>query len=63
MSANLYRLGVHAIFGSFILGTVVPRRNRFAASLIERIEDIVVVLLLPLYFTYSGLRTEVGSLR
>eukprot|EP01114_Cavostelium_apophysatum_P020183 TRINITY_DN6698_c0_g2_i1.p1 TRINITY_DN6698_c0_g2~~TRINITY_DN6698_c0_g2_i1.p1 ORF type:complete len:497 (-),score=112.18 TRINITY_DN6698_c0_g2_i1:1097-2587(-) len=55
-------IGVHAIFGSFILGVVVPRRNHFAAALSERIEDLVVVIFLPLYFTFSGLRTDIGAL-
>jgi Kef-type K+ transport system membrane component KefB len=56
-------IGVHAIFGAFILGVVVPRQNQFAQALTERIEDLVVVVLLPFYFTYSGLRTDIGSLR
>jgi len=55
-------IGVHAIFGSFILGVIVPRENQFAKYFIERIEDIVVIVFLPLYFTFSGLRTNVGSL-
>lgn len=55
-------IGVHAIFGSFILGIIVPRRNHVAHAMIERIEDLVVVILLPLYFTFSGLRTDIGSL-
>ena len=59
---NLTSSGVHAMFGAFILGIAVPRRNRFAASLIERIEDLVVIVFLPLYFTFSGLRTNIGSL-
>lgn len=54
--------GVHAIFGAFILGIVVPRQNQFAHALTERIEDLVVVILLPFYFTYSGLRTDIGTL-
>lgn len=55
--------GVHAIFGGFILGVIVPRKNKFAHALTERIEDLVVIVLLPFYFTYSGLRTDIGSLK
>jgi len=55
-------IGVHAIFGSFILGVVTPRKGRFAECLTERIEDLVVIVLLPLYFTFSGLRTDIGAL-
>jgi len=55
-------IGVHAIFGSFILGIIIPRTYGFAEQLIERIEDLVVIILLPLYFTYSGLRTNIGSI-
>jgi Kef-type K+ transport system membrane component KefB len=55
-------IGVHAIFGAFVLGIVTPRRKQFASKLTKRIEDIVVVILLPLYFTFSGLRTDISSL-
>ena len=44
------------------MGVIIPREGPFATWLAERIEDIVVLLLLPLYFTYSGLRTALGSL-
>lgn len=56
-------IGVHSIFGAFILGIVVPRQNNFAHNFAERIEDLVVIIFLPLYFTYSGLRTNIGGLR
>jgi len=55
-------IGVHAIFGAFILGVVTPRKGRFAESITEKIEDLVVIILLPLYFTFSGLRTNIGAL-
>ena len=57
-----FLLGIHAIFGGFLMGVIIPREGPFATWLAERIEDIVVLLLLPLYFTYSGLRTALGSL-
>jgi Kef-type K+ transport system membrane component KefB len=55
-------IGVHSIFGAFLLGVITPRENRFALDITERIEDLVVILLLPLYFTYSGLNTDLGSI-
>jgi len=55
-------IGVHAIFGAFITGVITPRENRFALKITERIEDLVVGLLLPLYFTYSGLHTNISAL-
>ncbi len=55
-------IGIHALFGAFIFGAVVPKANRFAQILADKLEDLVVVLLLPLFFAYSGLRTEIGLL-
>eukprot|EP01111_Echinosteliopsis_oligospora_P016677 TRINITY_DN7013_c0_g1_i1.p1 TRINITY_DN7013_c0_g1~~TRINITY_DN7013_c0_g1_i1.p1 ORF type:complete len:753 (+),score=196.67 TRINITY_DN7013_c0_g1_i1:68-2260(+) len=55
-------IGVHSIFGSFILGVITPREHRFAINITERIEDFIVIVLLPLYFTYSGLRTNINSI-
>lgn len=50
-------VGIHAIFGGFILGTVMPR-GLFAAELKRKVEPLAVVLLLPMFFTYSGLNTR-----
>jgi Kef-type K+ transport system membrane component KefB len=50
-------IGIHAIFGGFILGTAMPR-GRFAEHLRTKLEPLVVVLLLPMFFTYSGLNTR-----
>ncbi|KAK0548818.1 K(+)/H(+) antiporter [Tilletia horrida] len=55
-------VGVHAIFGAFIVGLMVPHEGGFAVALIEKIEDLVSVLLLPLYFALSGLKTNLGAL-
>ena len=44
-------IGVHAIFGSFVLGVITPRSNRFAILLTERIEDFVVIILVNIFFT------------
>jgi Kef-type K+ transport system membrane component KefB len=53
-------IGIHAVFGAFALGAVVPAGSRLARELTARLEDLVVVLLLPAFFAYTGLRTQVG---
>jgi Kef-type K+ transport system membrane component KefB len=50
-------VGIHAIFGGFILGVVMPR-GLFAEELKAKVEPLAVVLLLPMFFTYSGLNTR-----
>ena len=50
-------IGIHAIFGGFILGTVMPR-GLFAAELKKKVEPVAVIMLLPMFFTYSGLNTR-----
>lgn len=54
-------VGIHAIFGGFILGAVMPR-GRFAAELKKKVEPLAVVLLLPMFFTYSGLNTRLDMI-
>jgi len=55
-------IGIHALFGAFLFGAVLPKQGSFASALAEKIEDLVVVFLLPMFFAYSGLRTQVGLL-
>ena len=55
-------IGIHALFGAFLFGTIIPKEGGLAESLAEKLEDVAVVLLLPLFFAYSGLRTEIGLL-
>lgn len=50
-------VGIHAIFGGFILGVVMPR-GLFVDELKKKVEPLAVVLLLPMFFTYSGLNTR-----
>ena len=52
-------IGIHALFGAFLLGVVIPHDSRLARDLKERLEDLVVVLLLPAFFAFSGLRTQI----
>ena len=53
-------LGIHALFGAFLVGAVSPKSEAFVHGLLERFEDVMVVLLLPLFFAFTGLRTEIS---
>ncbi|KAF4121389.1 Kef-type K+ transport system, membrane component KefB [Geosmithia morbida] len=55
-------LGVHPIFGGFMAGLIVPRDMSFAIKVTEKLEDLIGALFLPLYFTLSGLNTNLGLL-
>src|SRR3989441_2244382 len=55
-------IGIHAIFGAFMLGAMLPKRGGFVRELTEKVEDFAVVFLLPIYFAYTGLRTQMGLL-
>jgi len=55
-------IGIHAIFGAFMLGAMMPKEGGFVRELTEKVEDFAVVFLLPVYFVYTGLRTQIGLL-
>ncbi|KAL1871700.1 hypothetical protein Daus18300_004700 [Diaporthe australafricana] len=55
-------IGVHPIFGAFLAGLICPHEGGFAIKLTEKIEDLISVLFLPLYFALSGLSTNLGLL-
>ena len=55
-------IGVHPIFGGFLIGLICPHEGGFAIKVTEKIEDLVTVLFLPLYFALSGLSTNIGLL-
>ncbi|KAG0304658.1 K(+)/H(+) antiporter [Dissophora globulifera] len=55
-------IGVHAIFGAFLVGLIIPNDTGFADGVTKRIEDLVSVIFLPIYFALSGLKTQVGLL-
>ncbi len=55
-------IGIHAIFGAFLLGAIVPRNSPVVGEISGRTEAIVRVLLLPTFFAYTGLRTQIGLL-
>jgi Kef-type K+ transport system membrane component KefB len=55
-------IGVHALFGAFFLGAVLPHDANLARDIKRRLEDVAVVLLLPVFFATMGMRTEIGLL-
>ncbi|MCC6287041.1 MAG: cation:proton antiporter, partial [Chitinophagaceae bacterium] len=55
-------IGIHALFGAFMAGVIMPANTRFRSIFIEKVEDVSVVLLLPLFFVFTGLRTQIGLL-
>jgi Kef-type K+ transport system membrane component KefB len=55
-------IGIHALFGAFLAGVIMPQNLSFKKILTEKIEDISLVLLLPLFFVFTGLRTQIGLL-
>lgn len=55
-------IGIHALFGAFLAGVVMPSNVSFRNIFIEKIEDVSSVLLLPLFFVFTGLRTQIGLL-
>ncbi|MCD8269854.1 MAG: cation:proton antiporter [Parabacteroides sp.] len=55
-------LGLHALFGAFIAGVVMPANVKFRKIMTEKVEDVSLALFLPLFFVSTGLRTEIGLL-
>ena len=55
-------LGLHALFGAFIAGVVMPGNVKFRKIMTEKVEDVSLALFLPLFFVSTGLRTEIGLL-
>jgi Kef-type K+ transport system membrane component KefB len=53
-------IGIHALFGAFLLGTLIPHDSALARDVTAKINDLVLVLLLPAFFAYTGLRTQIG---
>jgi Kef-type K+ transport system membrane component KefB len=55
-------IGIHALFGAFMAGVIMPENMKFKNIFIEKVEDVALVLLLPLFFVFTGLRTQIGLL-
>ena len=55
-------IGIHALFGAFMTGAIMPDISKFRNVFIEKVEDIAVILFLPLFFVFTGLNTDIGLL-
>ena len=55
-------IGIHAMFGAFLIGCVMPKGTDFVRHVTERLEDFIVIFLLPIFFAYAGLQTRIGLL-
>ncbi|WP_026732552.1 cation:proton antiporter [Fischerella sp. PCC 9605] len=55
-------IGIHLIFGAFLLGAIMPKNAGLVRELAIKTEDFVLIFLLPVFFAYSGLRTQIGLL-
>jgi len=56
-------LGIHLLFGAFLFGAIMPKAEDFVHRISEKLESITMVLLLPIFFAFTGLRTSTGLLR
>ena len=55
-------IGIHALFGAFLAGVIMPHNLDFRHKIAEKIEDVSVLVLLPIFFAFTGLRTQIGLL-
>ncbi len=55
-------IGIHLIFGAFLLGAAMPKKPRLVREIAQKTEDFVLIFLLPIFFAYSGLKTQIGLL-
>ncbi|QNL50176.1 cation:proton antiporter [Olivibacter sp. SDN3] len=55
-------IGIHALFGAFMAGVIMPANVKFRNVFVDKVEDVALVLLLPLFFVFTGLRTQIGLL-
>ena len=53
-------IGIHSLFGAFMAGVIMPSSFSFRKIIIDKIEDVSIILLLPLFFVITGLRTQIG---
>jgi Kef-type K+ transport system membrane component KefB len=59
-AAATEQIGIHGLFGAFVIGAIIPPASRLAADLHRRLDDLVAVLFLPTFFAFTGMRTEIG---
>jgi Kef-type K+ transport system membrane component KefB len=55
-------IGIHAIFGAFLLGALIPHSGVLARDVTDRLDGLVRVLFLPAFFAFTGMRTQIGLL-
>lgn len=53
-------IGIHATFGAFLFGVIIPHDSALGRTLIDRVEHLVVILLLPAFFALTGMRTQIN---
>jgi Kef-type K+ transport system membrane component KefB len=56
-------LGIHLLFGAFLMGAIMPKEPKFVRYVLDRFETITVTLLLPLFFAFTGLRTNIALVK
>lgn len=56
-------LGIHLLFGAFLMGAIMPKQKHFVRYVLDRFETVTVTLLLPLFFAFTGLRTNIGLVK
>lgn len=55
-------IGIHALFGAFLMGAIMPKEASFVRLITDKLEDVTILFLLPIFFAYAGLRTQIGLL-
>jgi len=55
-------IGIHALFGAFLAGVIMPQNLNFKEKITEKLEDVSLLVLLPIFFAFTGLRTQIGLL-
>jgi len=56
-------LGIHLLFGAFLMGAIMPKEPKFVRYVLDRFETITVTMMLPLFFAFTGLRTNIGLVK
>jgi Kef-type K+ transport system membrane component KefB len=57
------RLGLHLVFGAFLVGAIMPKERAFSRHILDKFESLTVVLLLPLFFAFTGLRMNLKTVK
>ena len=55
-------IGIHAVFGAFLFGAIIPHDSKLAVGLRHRLQDLVTIIFLPAFFAFTGMRTQIGML-